>query len=506
MDNDLKKENAEIALENLSATEFELLGMLILKEGEVIPQISARLKADDFYLPLHQKIYQSIVDVYATGKVPSTITIVNDFQAKGILLNHTDYSRILDLGRVAFTTAYADDYAQKIKALSIRRKAIQYVNGLLRNLNDPAVDNADIFDDAENLFRSLNTATQPTTALITPHDYFSQFLDSDIEQNVIYANRKTGFSNIDEHQTFSAGLYVLGATPAAGKTTFAWQLLEQLAKNGEQCIFCSYEMSLLELYSKTLARELFLRDNQTTLTAADIRKKATCHTLETIKQEFKSNQNLKGVNLLPMRDETVDDLLRLIKPYCKDKAPVICVDYLQVIPPSNDKKLISDKMKIDDIVRKLKVFQRETNTTFIVVSSFNRMNYYAQVSFESFKDSGNIEYTADVIWAMQLDIANHIKGENISEIRKQFEDAKKQQPREIQLKCLKNRSGNNYDCYFNYFSAHEFYQPCAQFDSVDTQDNWGGFTADDFTGKELSPAENKKINDMLGFNDNDFKK
>ena len=135
-----------------------------------------------------------------------------------------------------------------------------------------------------------------------------------------------------------------------------------------------------------------------------------------------------SVQLFEFRDESVDDLLRIIRPYCndKDKSPIVCVDYLQIIPPSDDVKLSTDKTRIDGIVHKLKTFQRETNTTFIIISSFNRVNYFQQVSFESFKESGNIEYTADVVWALQLYIANIIKdGANISSTRKKFEDAKK---------------------------------------------------------------------------------
>ena len=150
-----------------------------------------------------------------------------------------------------------------------------------------------------------------------------------------------------------------------------------------------------------------------------------------------------------------------MRPHCKSrgKSPVVCVDYLQIIPPSSDVKLTTDKARIDDIVHKLKTFQRETNTTFIVISSFNRVNYYQQVSFESFKESGNIEYTADVVWALQMYVANTVKdGANISSTRKKFEAAKLQKPRELQLKCLKNRQGNNYDCYFNYYSAHDYFK------------------------------------------------
>ena len=123
----------------------------------------------------------------------------------------------------------------------------------------------------------------------------------------------------------------------------------------------------------------------------------------------------------------------------------------------------SSKLGVDDSVRKLKKFQRDTNTTFIVISSFNRTNYTQSVSFESFKESGNIEYTADVVWALQLNILNSINPSNITDSRKKIDEAKKKQPRQIQLKCLKNRQGTNYECFFNYYSAHDYFKPCNDF-------------------------------------------
>ena len=55
-------------------------------------------------------------------------------------------------------------------------------------------------------------------------------------------------------------------------------------------------------------------------------------------------------------------------------------------------------------------------------------------------------------------------GSNISDTRQKIDTAKKQQPRQIQLKCLKNRQGYNYDCYFKYFSAHDYFEPCEESD------------------------------------------
>ncbi len=139
------------------------------------------------------------------------------------------------------------------------------------------------------------------------------------------------------------------------------------AQRGESCIFCSYEMSQLELFSKSLARELFKRVPSTDLTAADIRRGAHSLQLANIINDF-SNSKL-NLSILELQDESIDELLSLLKPFCYDKA-------------------------------------------------------------------------------------------------------KKQQPRQIQLKCLKNRQGNNYDCFFNYFSTHDCFTPCEKFgDNDKSSDN-----------------------------------
>ena len=204
-----------------------------------------------------------------------------------------------------------------------------------------------------------------------------------------------------------------------------------------------------------------LRDEppSTSLTAADIRRGGWTSEIDKIIED--SQSQICELRTIELHGETIDDLLRILRPQCvrQEKSPVVFIDYLQIIPSAKD----NVKNGIDDTVRKLKIFQRETNTTFIVISSFNRMNYINAVSFESFKESGNIEYTADVVWGLQLNILNQIKGgANISDTRQKIEEAKKQQPRQVQLKCLKNRQGYNYDCYFRYFSAHDYFEACEE--------------------------------------------
>ena len=234
-------------------------------------------------------------------------------------------------------------------------------------------------------------------------------------------------------------MYVIGGLPGIGKTTFVWQMLEQLALNGETCIYCGYEMSKLELFSKTFSRRLFSQGKKE-LTSADIRRgkfdksdKKVCELLNSL------DNDPSDLRILELENENADDLIEKLKNICANLEfpPIIAIDYCG----------------IDYTVKKFKDFQRKTGTTFIVISSFNRQNYSNSVNFKSFKESGGIEYAADVVWGMQFDL----NGENPTE--KDIDMAKQKYPREIELKCLKNRSGGFYDCKFLYYSANDYFEP-----------------------------------------------
>ena len=442
--------------------EKELLAALLVRNGEVVPAVAAIVSVADFYRPEHQIIFRVILNLYGQDIPPNVLSIFEEMRQTGAL-EKIGRKYVLSIAEISFTNAYAVAHAKIVKEKSNLRRLMTSAEKLFYAAQQGLNSSAEIIAEYRNSFEEIGcgSSASKSTAFV---DYFGAPFDSDVTDMKIYADRKTGFENMDAVQYFTPGLYVIGATPAAGKTTFCWQLLEQLARQGESCIYCSYEMSRLELFSKSLARQLFQRNANTGLTAAQIRRGGRSMELDYVREDFTTS----GINLrvFELQDETIEDLLNLLRPLCtnKTKSPVVCLDYLQIVPTRRE----STKLGIDEAVRKLKKFQRDTNTTFIVISSFNRTNYAQTVSFESFKESGNIEYTADVVWALQLNVMNEIKGgELVSETRRKIEVAKKQQPRKIQLKCLKNRQGTNYECFFFYHSAHDFFEPCESFTNDD---------------------------------------
>ena len=84
----------------------------------------------------------------------------------------------------------------------------------------------------------------------------------------------------------------------------------------------------------------------------------------------------------------------------------------------------------------------------------NRANYLTPIDLESIKESGGIEYTADVVLGLQLQCLNEdgFTNYDIKKKRQKVQDAKRAKPREIQLVCLKNRFGTaNFVCNFEYY-------------------------------------------------------
>ena len=140
--------------------------------------------------------------------------------------------------------------------------------------------------------------------------------------------------------------------------------------------------------------------------------------------------------------------------------PIVIVDYLQIIPPTDPRQ--SDKEKVDNIVRGLKKLQGDNDLVVFIVSSINRANYLSPIDFESFKESGGIEYTADVVWGLQLQILNDDlfnSEKKIKEKREKVREAKKANPRKIELLCLKNRYGvSSYSCGFTYTPQFDLFE------------------------------------------------
>jgi replicative DNA helicase len=274
----------------------------------------------------------------------------------------------------------------------------------------------------------------------------------------------TGFDVLDKTLDggFYEGLYIIGAVSSLGKTSFMLQIADQSAALGQDVLIFSLEMAKTELMAKSISRQTFIRtfaggECAFAKTSRDItvkkrydsfNDKETSLIFNAIEDYYSFAGNVfifEGVGNIGT-SEIRDVVEKIIKQ--RRKPPVIFIDYLQILAPFSVR--MSDKQNTDKSVLELKRLSRDLKVPVIAVSSFNRESYDGKVSMRSFKESGAIEYSSDVLIGLQL------KG--VGSDGFDVDNNKKKEPRNVELVVLKNRNGETggrifFDYYarFNYF-------------------------------------------------------
>ena len=288
----------------------------------------------------------------------------------------------------------------------------------------------------------------------------------------------TGFDNLDNilDGGLYPGLYFIGANSSAGKTTFCLQTADNIARAGYGVLVFSLEMSAHELIAKSLSRESLILDmklHNTTTHAKTTRGVLKGIYNETEKDllsraikdyaEYGRHINItEGVGNIGIREITSK-----VKEYASahdGKPPVVIIDYLQIIAPYDIR--MTDKQNTDKAVLELKRLSRDLQIPVIGISSFNRENYKEPVSMASFKESGAIEYSSDVLIGLQYAGWDYVKGEKdndrktrIHELLAQIDNTIKSGGGiKIQLKILKHRNGRRGSLKFEYFPLFNYFR------------------------------------------------
>lgn len=274
------------------------------------------------------------------------------------------------------------------------------------------------------------------------------------------------------------GLYVLGALSSLGKTSLVLQIADHVAKS-KDVLYVALEQSAAELTAKTLSRltadlsQMNGNEYKDALTARSItskakRARAGRDQLQNLAEAVKLYREGIGKNIffLDAMSETrpigTADILNRLQEHKNGRGeyPLLVVDYMQILAPADSRA--TDKQNADRNIVELKKMARGLNIPIIGVSSFNRANYYNRLSMEAYKESGAIEYTADVVLGIEPRGMKEAKSDKETAANRQLvEDCKNSVIRELEIAVLKNRHGRTgragirYNAMYNTFEAGE---------------------------------------------------
>ncbi|MEU4509017.1 replicative DNA helicase [Nonomuraea wenchangensis] len=108
---------------NIEAEQSVLGGMLLSKDA--IADVVEIIRADDFYRPAHQMVYEVITDLYGRGEPADAVTVFDELQKRGEMARVGGAAYLHTLTAVVPTAANAGYYAKIVREQAILRRLIE---------------------------------------------------------------------------------------------------------------------------------------------------------------------------------------------------------------------------------------------------------------------------------------------------------------------------------------------------------------------------------------------
>ncbi len=427
---------------SLDAEQGLLAACIVDTSGEVIGRcMEQSISSDHFYEQSHQLIFEALLLLYKENLEADEILLSDKLSDLGNLEKIGGRDFIINLTSRIETIAHAPFWLDIIKQKAILRKCIYVAFEIIDDANQLQGNVDDFLSGIEQRVCSL--ADQSNIRASVP---FREPVNHAMEQIQRMLSHEemdgllTGYKELDNLTNgFKPGeMIVLAARPSVGKTSFAMNIVENIAfskkyeEKPKNILVYSLEMSATSLAMRMICGRA--RVNMNDLRRGFVRKDYA-EKLNAISKEFQKASlwvdDTSGLSVNQIRAKA-----RRLK--MRNHLHLIVVDYLQLI--SGDAKALSRENQISDISRGLKAMAKELDVPVIVLSQLNRDSEKERRDprLSDLRESGAIEQDADVVMLL----GKHRKGEDIRESDQNAEEEQQAEDYEpIKLLLAKQRNG-----------------------------------------------------------------
>lgn len=220
---------------------------------------------------------------------------------------------------------------------------------------------------------------------------FVEFVDKKKGETLL--GLETGFSKMDSHLEGLRGINIMGGPPKAGKSCFFMQISSEVARRSVPVIYYDFENGRQKIYLRTLVRLSNLPEQKIRGGRLSTEEEGA---LQKTYAEFESLLTyFRVVNDRQLTPDVMRRHIDFIRHETRKDELLIVVDSLHKLP---FKDLTERRTGIDSWLRQLEAIRDEHQACFLVISELSRGKgggYGEKPDLSSFKESGDIEYTAD---------------------------------------------------------------------------------------------------------------
>lgn len=289
-------------------------------------------------------------------------------------------------------------------------------------------------------------------------------------------------------------LYVIGAPPGSGKTTWCAWCADEAAKARTPVLYVSFEMGRQQLWVSALSRLAGLNSglieskqwDEPDYSNAQWLKQQVAQAIRAYDQQIAEHLTIleAGPEVTTAHLKGVIAQVRRTANLNKNAPVLVIVDYLQLMC-CGDEKLDSganEVLRVSRVATGLKQLARDTNTAVVAISDINKAAYQealrtGMLDMGALRDSFKIAHAADCIMLLQTGKAqrgndqsrdqvdlleeryagNHLKLRQLQDVRTRFPLNERAKATYARLSLLKNRGGMTAEPMFVYEKAfHRF--------------------------------------------------
>jgi len=380
--------------------ERSVLGALLL-HSDAVADVTF-LKADDFYLPRHQLIFESILTSFNGRHATDPIVVGEELSRSGRLQEIGGHDQLLDLMESVVTAAGVVHHAEIVREKAIQRRLLETCLDVARRAYDNEMEAKDLLDEAERQIFEISRLDKSGEAVSISSVLQSTFerIDRLREREGRLTGLGTDFYDLDDMTggLQQGELIIIAARPSMGKTSFALNLTERVANHKEPVAFFTLEMSNQQVIQNMLCCRSQI-DGQAMRKGriTDAQYKRLQDEAARLYESPIFVDDTPGITITQLRAKC-----RRLKQ--KHGIQMVVVDYLQLMSAGG--RVESRQQEISAISRGLKGIARELSVPVLALSQLNRDvenrdDHRPRMS--DLRESGAIEQDADVIILLHRD-------------------------------------------------------------------------------------------------------
>jgi replicative DNA helicase len=383
--------------------EVAVLGAMLL-DGVAISDATAKLKAEDFSLDSHQRVYRTMVDLMAKGHGIDSLTVGEELGRRRELDSIGGPAYLAYLTEGIPRNFNIESYVRIVKDKSLLRQLMGIFHDGGIRAADQSEDAITVLGDVEALLADVaDSAIQRGLAGIG-EIVASSFgsIDKLYEQGREVTGLATRYIEFDKMTSGlqDSELIIIAARPSMGKTAWAINIAQNAAvHDGKVVAIFSLEMSKESLLRRMLASEALVgsRKLQTGTMMREDRGKLNA-ALERLMDSKMFVDDTPGITLAEMRAKA-----RRLRQQ-EGKLDLIVIDYLQLMTGTNTsgKKGFENRtQEVSSISRGLKALAKEMRVPVLALSQLSRGSEQRagdkKPLLSDLRESGSIEQDADVV-------------------------------------------------------------------------------------------------------------